>query len=309
MIRTLDDVRRLAKDKGPMRLAVLAPEDTDFMLAIKKSWQNGYTEPVLIGSKEKMERVAAEVEFDIGHIEKFFETDRQAIADRGTAMLFTGDVDIESKGQISTSYVFRSIIKEELKAGTGKMINAISLWEIPGLDHLIAFTDTGANVNPDYQAKVEIIKNVVFLFHLLGYPRPRISALSGQREIGDSVNSYHDAGLLKKAAASGDLGECEVLDATSFSDIFLGQEGRFKTYRNMDILDLPEILLVPNLDTGNILAKLDFLLNVTRYSLVISSKGPIITPSRSDPSSLIMGEITMGVVVADKMKGDVSLRS
>ena len=61
MIRTLNDVNRLAKEKGPKKLAVLAPEDDEFMLAVKQSWQNGYIEPVLIGNREKMERVADEV--------------------------------------------------------------------------------------------------------------------------------------------------------------------------------------------------------------------------------------------------------
>jgi phosphate butyryltransferase len=305
MIRTLNDVNRLAKEKGPKKLAVLAPEDDEFMLAVKQSWQNGYIEPVLIGNREKMERVADEVEFDISNVEKIFEVNRQAIANLGTSMLFAGEVDMESKGQIPTSYIYRSIIKEESKVGTGKTISVISFWEIPELNRLIAFTDTGVNINPDWNAKAEVIKNAVFLFHLLGYPRPRVSILSGQRKIGGSVDSYRDAELLKKAADSGDLGECEITPATSFSDIFLGQKGRLARYEDIDITSLPEILLVPNLDTGNILVKLDFFLDVTRRSVIVSSKGPVIVPSRSDFSDSIMGEIAMGVVVADRIKGVV----
>ena len=305
MIKTLNDVNRLAKEKGPKRLAVLAPEDGEFMLAVKQSWQNGYIEPVLIGNREKMERVADEVEFDISHVEKIFEVNRQAITNLGTSMLFAGEVDMESKGQIPTSFLYRSIIREEAKAGTGRTISVTSFWEIPKLNRLIAFTDTGVNINPDFSAKVEVIKNAVFLFHLLGYPRPRISILSGQREIGGSVDSYQDAELLKKTAASGDLGECEITPATSFSDIFLGHKRRLARYEDIDITNLPEILLVPNLDTGNILVKLDFFLNVTRRSVIVSSKGPVIVPSRSDFSDSIVGEIAMGVVVADRMKRGV----
>lgn len=305
MIRTLDDITRLAKEKGPKRLAVLAPEDGEFMQAVKQSRQNGYIEPVLIGDKKKMERIADEVEFDISHVEKIFEVDRQAIADLGTNMLFAGEVDIETKGQIPTSYIYRSIIKEESKAGAGKTISVVSFWEIPELNRLVAFTDTGVNINPDWRTKAEVIKNAVFLFHLLGYSRPKVSILSGQREIGGSVGSYQDAELLKKAADSGDLGECEITPATSFSEIFLGQKGQLTSYEDINIANLPEILLVPNLDTGNILVKLDFLLDVTRRSLVVTSKGPVTVPSRSDFSDSVMGEIAMGVVVADRMKGMV----
>jgi hypothetical protein len=110
MIRSLDDFSRIAREKGPKKLAVLAPEDEDFMLALKTSWQKGYIEPVLIGNTEKMERVAEKVEFDIGSFEKIIGDDRQAIADLGINMLFTGRVAIVSKGQIPTSYIYRSII-------------------------------------------------------------------------------------------------------------------------------------------------------------------------------------------------------
>ena len=310
MIRTLDDVAGLAKEKGPKKLAVLAPEDPEFMMAIKKSWQSGYIEPVLIGDREKMERVADKVGFDIGHFEKIFEKDRQTIADLGTRMLFAGEVEIESKGQIPTSYIYRSIIREESNADTGRTISVITFWEIPELNHLMAFTDTGVSINPDYQAKVKVIKNVVFLFQLLGYHRPRVSALSGQREIGGSLDSYEDANLLKKAAASGDLGECEIISATSFLEIFLGQKGRLASLKDIDIKKLPEILLVPNLDTGNILCKLDFLLNMNRFSLVLSSRGPVSIPSRSDFSDSVVWQIAVCAVVANRMESfyDQNLR-
>ena len=302
MIRTLADVTRLAKEKGPKKLAVLAPEDPEFMTAIKKSWQSGYIEPVLIGDRGKMEQIADKVGFDITHFEKIFEEDRQTIANLGTRMLFAGEVDGESKGQIPTSYIYRSIIREESKVGTERMTSVVGFWEIPGLNHFVIFTDSGVNIKPDCPAKVGIIKNAVFLLHLFGYSRPRISILSAQREIGGLTDSYSDALSLKKMAANGDFGECEIVPATSFLEIFLGQKGWLTSLNDIDISNLPEILLVPSVDTGNILAKLDFLLNVTRRAIVVSSKGPVIIPSRADFSDSIMGEIAMGVVVADRMK-------
>ncbi|MCL0064764.1 phosphate acyltransferase, partial [Dehalococcoidia bacterium] len=204
-----------------------------------------------------------------------------------------------------TSFIYRSIIKEESKRGTGRTISVITLWEIPGLDHFIAFTDTGVNIYPDYKAKVAILKNAVFLFHVLGYAKPKISVLSGQREIGGTLASYEDGQSLQKAAASGELGECEIIKATSFSEFFIGKVNQLADYEEIDMRKLPEILLVPSLDTGNILCKLDFLLNVSRRSLVMTSKGPVLVPSRADSCDSITGTIAMGVVVADRIKGVV----
>lgn len=302
MIGTLDDVARTAREKGPKKLAVLAPEDGEFMLAVKKSREANYITPVLIGDPEKIKRVAAEVEFDIDGIELIFETDRQAVANLGTAMLFAGEVDMAGKGQIPTAYIYRAIIREEAKAGTGRTISVVSLWEIPERKRFTSFTDTGVNIRPDLKAKIEIVKNAVFVFHLLGYARPRIAVLSGKREIGGTPESFADATALKRMAEAGDFGSCKIIAATSFAEIFSEPAGKPYNGEPADLSRLPEILLVPHLDTGNILCKLDFFLPVHRRSLVVTSGGPFIIPSRSDFCDSILGEIAMGVVVADRME-------
>ncbi len=305
MIRTFEDLDRLAPEKGPKKFIVLAPEDEEFMLAVKHSWQRGYIEPVLIGSRDKIERLAGQVEFDIAPFEKIFESDRQGIADLAISMLFAGDVDMAGKGQIPTAFIYRSIIREESKIRKGTMVSVVSLWDIAGLGHLTSLTDAGVNINPDYESKLEIIKNAVFLFHLLGYPKPRISVLSGQREIGGTLESYSDFTKLREAAQEGELGSCEIMEATSLAEIFLPGKKTFSRYSDINIgkADFPEIMLMPNLSTGNILVKLDFVIPcVRRRSLVMTSRGPVLIPSRSDFHDSIVGEIALGVVTADRVR-------
>lgn len=108
--------------------------------------------------------------------------------------------------------------------------------------------------------------------------------------------------MLKQAAESGDFGECEIIDATSLRGIFLDPNGRLVNYSNIDIKGMPHILLVPNLDTGNIICKLDFFIEVTRCSLAVTTAGAACIPARSDFSGSIVGQIAMGVVVTDRMK-------
>lgn len=305
VIKSFADMDRMASEKGPKRLVVLAPEDEEFMLAVRESAARGYTRPVLIGDREKMERLADQAQYDISGTEKIYEKNRQTIADLGICMLFSGDVDIAGKGQIPTAYIYRAIIREESKAGKGKVVSVISMWDIEGLDHLTCFTDTGVNITPDYRAKAEIVRNAVFLFHLLGYPKPKVCVLSGKREINGDIPSYQDYLALKKAADAGELGVCEVMGATSFLGFFSPGKTAFRL-EGIDIVttDFPHIMLVPNLATGNILTKLDFALkNVRRRSLVMSSRGPVIIPSRSDFRDSILGEIAAGVTVAEQIKG------
>ncbi|MGV8057944.1 MAG: phosphate acyltransferase [Smithellaceae bacterium] len=305
VIRSLDDFSRIALKKGPKKLAVLAPEDEDFMTAVKLSWEMGCIEPVLIGNAGKMEQMAKRIKFDITRFRKIPESDPQAISDLGIGMLFSGEVSMASKGQIPTSYIYRSIIREEAKAGSGMNVSVVTFWEISGLGHLVVFTDCGVNIKPDVKAKTQIIKNAAFVYHLLGYPKPKIAVLSGQREIGGTLASYRDYEELKKISDAGGFGECEVVDATSFTEIFLGKNSRLTDYSSIREEKLPHILLIPHLDTGNIIGKLDFFLDVTRSSLIATSGGPVCIPSRSDFSDNIVQQLAMCVVFADRMEKEV----
>jgi len=304
MIRSLDDFARLAGEKGPKRMAVLAPEDEEFMLAVKAGYERGYIEPVLIGDAGKMEQVAGKVGFNISPFEKIIETDRQAIADLGIGMLFSGKLSLASKGQIPTAFIYRSIIRAEAKLGSGMTVSVVSMWEVPGVDHLVVFTDTGVSIKPDLKTKIDILRNALFVYRLLGFNKPRIAVLSGQRAFGGTLGSYRDYKELRKLAESGSLGECEIIEATDFAGMMLGPKGCLKSYDEIDLGKLPHILLVPCLDTGNILCKLDFFLNVTRVSLSVTSKGAVLIPARSDFCDSIIWQIAMGVAVADRMKGE-----
>jgi phosphate butyryltransferase len=286
-------------------MAVLAPEDEEFMLAVKKSWEMGYIEPVLIGNDKKITAAADKVAFDIGPFQKISGDEPQGISDLGIRMLFSGTAPIAGKGQIPTSYIYRSIIREEAKAGSDMTVSVVTFWEVPGIDHLVTFTDTGVNIKPDLKAKGEIIKNAVFVYNLLGYPRPKIAVLSGQREVGGKASSYEDYEALQRAAAAGDFGPCEIVAATSFTGIFLGGRDRRVDYGSISGAEMPHILLVPCLDTGNIICKLDFFLDVTRSSLVATSRGPVCIPARSDFNDNIVQQIAMSVVLADRMEKEV----
>lgn len=302
MIRSFAEVDQRAAAGKKRKLAVLAPEDEEFLQAIRSCRKKGWVEPVLIGDVERIRKAADRIGFPLDDQEVLHRKDRQAVSDLGTSMLFDHHVDLISKGQIPTAFIYRSIIREEGKAGTGRNVSVVSLWDIPGVNHLTSLTDTGVNIRPDFPAKVKILRNAVFLFHLLGCERPRIAVLSAPR-IGETPSeSMRDWERLRSACAEGTLGKCEVVEGTTFSGMFSQGNPPLVDPEEIHPEEIPEILLVPNLDTGNILVKLDFFLDVKRRSLVVTSRGPVIIPSRSDFRDSIEGELALGLVVAESLE-------
>jgi phosphate butyryltransferase len=158
------------------------------------------------------------------------------------------------------------------------------------------------NIRPDFPAKVKILRNAVFLFHLLGYENPRIAVLSAPRIGSAPPEALRDWEGLRAACAEGALGKCEIVEGTTFSGMFSRRRPPLEDPEEIHPGEIPEILLVPNLDTGNILVKLDFFLDVKRRSLVITSRGPFIIPSRSDFRESIEGELALGIVVAESLE-------
>jgi phosphate butyryltransferase len=297
MIRNFHDIDRLAHEGKPLRLAALAADEHESLLTIKLAREKKYIEPCIIGQRKKIEKIANEIGLDLKSIEIIEESDQQKIADKGIDMLFSGEIDIPIKGHIPTAFIYRSIIKHEKAIGKKSTISVNTFWDIPEVDHLITITDTGVSIKPDAATKKNIIHDAVFLMKLLGYKKPKVLMLSSYTGLTSMLDSFQDAEKLKKELGRDKALGAELLDATSLADVLCDEYGK-KNLKNM-----PHVVLVPHLDAGNILSKLDFMMDVTRRSFVLTTKGPVIVPSRSDTHKAVIGEIALGVVFARLLKG------
>jgi phosphate butyryltransferase len=294
MIKGFTDIDSLALQLPPLRLVALAAEEKEFLLTIKLAHERGFITPVIIGGGDRLKRSAEAIALDLKDIEIIEAENPQAIADAGIAMFFRGDADIAMKGHIPTAYVYRAIIKQEKVRGMKGNIAVNTLWDIPGSGHLVTITDTGVSIRPDLETKREIIEDAVSLMHLFGYERPKILVLSAGSHPDGTPRSLREAQILREDAAGGMFGDCDILPETSL----WGLTSSCRRTGGMDLGQTPHIFVVPHLDAGNILSKLDFILNVTRRSIVMTSKGPVIIPSRSDLHPTIVGEVALGAVVA-----------
>lgn len=308
-LKNFDDVEKLAVSKGPGKMVVLAPEDIEFIKAVKISKQNGIIEPILIGNPEKLKKAGNEAQFDISGIQIINESDPQKIADLGVSMLFDKEVDITGKGQIPTSYIYRSILKKEKALGKKKTISVNSIWDIPDVGHPVSITDPGVNILPDYETKKEIALSGITLFHLLGYKTPEIGFLAGNINISDTAQAaYSESVRLAEEFSDTDQYKCKVANGFSIAEILFGKGNAPDHIEQIDIIRLPHILLVPNLEAGNILSKIDLFLGFKRCSVILSSAGPVMVPSRSDISSSIAREIALGITLSSRLReigGDI----
>lgn len=288
-LNNVSEVDAEALRKGPIKLAFLSPGDASFMKAIRMACERNLIVPVLIGKKDLMQAAAAEIDFDISSFSQIFIDNPQLIADKGVDMLSAGEVDSISKGQMSTNYVYRAVIRKMKKTGGEQMIAVTSFWEISPLGHFVILTDPGVNITPDRETKVKLVKKAIAYLGLFGHDDPKIMTVSAKRELNRELSSHTDAQYIEEALA-GEGYKCPV------------RSGNIKNLFEAEPDERPNILLMPHLVTGNSIVKLDFFLDVKRRGVIMTSWGPVLIPARADSASHLVDEISLAVVAASRFK-------
>ena len=291
MISSLAEIEKLARSAEPVATAVIAPEDHEFILAVKEAHRDNFIRPVLIGRRTAIEEAADRAEYDLETTPIIEIADRQEIANQAIEMLASGKVGMVSKGQISTNYIYRAIIAKMKARKEEAVISVQTFWDIRGCDHLVLITDPGANISPDDREKKAILNNALQIMPLLGYTCPEVLEL-----ISDSAilkDRQNPSSSIKTPVISDNRGSFTLLEPRVLKNVLRGDDAH-----SVNLNHLPHILLVPDLNTGNIVAKLDFFIkDIVRVSCSYTSMGPILLPSRADIAESIMREIIFGVAL------------
>ncbi|MBW1980260.1 MAG: hypothetical protein JRJ12_03485 [Deltaproteobacteria bacterium] len=306
MLRSFAEVKPLISGLPPKVVAVVSPRNHQVMLALRDACNEGTVIPTFIGSQKTIYETSEKSGFNIRDFLVIDEDDPQDMADIGVGFLDDGRADFFLKGQIPTSHIFKAVIKNQARATTRKRFSVVTLWEMPGLNRLIAITDPGVNIKPDLDDKIEIVRNAVSLMHLLGYSRPTVLLLSAHRGMSMDLSSRSDAEKIRQAVRKGMLEGCRVVSDFSLFDLSLKAKADFDYQNGVEQPQFPDIFLVPNLEAGNILVKMDYIIKLTRRSVMLGASGPLLLPSRSDTYDSIKGEIEFGVLISHWLRGGTS---
>jgi len=304
MIKSFKEAEIIAGEVGPKKIAVLRAENREFLLALKESYRRGYGEPILIGNEAKIRDIADDIEFDISNFSLINEKDHQKIANKGVELVSEGKTDFILRGYIDGHYLYRTLIRSSSKSGVKKQISVVGLIQLPGFPKLIGMTDPGVTVAPDFDAKLGIVRNAVDLFSHLGYNNPRVGCLTAQRGFNDDLDSVTDAVKMRETVSSGELKGYIIEEGLCLSDFFLGENDFLENYGEIDYSLIPDILLVHNIEFGNIFAKIDSLSTEgyfpgwERHGIIMGAGIPTVAPSRADKYDTIITDIALGVLIA-----------
>ncbi|MCX7923079.1 MAG: bifunctional enoyl-CoA hydratase/phosphate acetyltransferase [Clostridia bacterium] len=297
MLNKLAQIEEFVLGRGKGRVAVVAAHDDNVLTSIREVYEKGYVEPILIGDKEKIFRIAEENEIDISRMNIIKEIDDTQCARVAVNMINNGEADILMKGFIQTADLLRVVLDKDKGLRTNRVISHVGIFEVENYPKLLIVTDAGINIAPDLKQKAEIIQNAVFVANKLGIEKPKVAVLSAIEVVNPAMQSTIDAAALSKMAQRGQITNCTV-DGPLAMDNAINLDAALHKHIESEVAGDADILVVPNIESGNILVKsLVFLYKAKSCSVFLGAKVPLVITSRAEDSNSKYHSILMGLAL------------
>ncbi len=279
---------KVQNNNSKKRVAVVAAQDEHTLEAVLRARQDKLVEPVLIGDKIKITEILKKLttveDCNLSSVEIINSNSDSESADTAVKLINEGKADFIMKGKLQTADLLKAVVNKENGLRTGRVMSHVAIMEIPTYHKLIAITDGGMMMYPNYEEKRQIIENAAEVFLAFGYEMPKIAILSAVETVNPKMPETVDADLLKKMNMCGEIKNCIIEGPISYDLTMNKESAKIKGYES-PITGDADILIVPNITAGNILAKaLLESAKGTMAGMIVGAKVPIVLTSRGATS-------------------------
>ncbi len=300
MAKSFVDLLKLAKTRGPKKVAVAVAQDKDVLSAIKQATEENIAEPILVGDKAEIEKIAKELNFDISNVEIIHEEDKVEACRIATSLVSSGKAHVLMKGLVDTSIIMKTVLDGEIGLRTGNVISHVAVFDIATYHKVFIVTDAAMNIAPDVKQKKEIIENAVVLAKALDIEMPKVAVLASKEKVSPKMEATVHAGELVEMNRKGEIKDCLVDGPFALDNAVSKESARIKGIES-EVAGDADILLAPGIDAGNVLYKaLTFLGNAKSAGLIVGTKAPIVLTSRADNDEAKLNSIALAVLMASK---------
>ena len=266
---------------GAVRCAVVHPCDEGSLRGALDAAAAGLFVPVLIAPEARLRAVAAAAGLSLEGIALEPVEHSHAAADRAVALAASGQVQMLMKGSLHTDELMHAVMAEP-RLRTGRRISHVFRFEVPAYPKPLLVTDAAINIAPTLLDKADIVRNVVDLAHALGIARPKVAILSAVETVTPTIASTLDAAALCKMADRGQITGALLDGPLAFDNAISAEAARIKGI-DSPVSGDADILIVPDLEAGNMLAKqLEYLAGAASCGVVLGARVPIALTSRAD---------------------------
>ncbi len=301
MIRSFKEIHDMAKEKGKKIVAVPSAEEKVTIVAVYKAMQEGLVDTILIGDSQKIHHILQELEIKRDIFEIISSDSPENSAKKAVELVREGKAHFILKGYLHTHILLKAVLDSEKGLRTGKLLSDILFAQNPASEEekIVGMSDGGINILPGLKEKKEIVENAVWAFHKLGYENPKVAILAAIEVVNPSMPATLDADELKKMNQRGEIKGC-VIDGPLALDLAVSKEAVKKKGIESDVAGDADILIVPNIEAGNILGKsFTYYAKVPVGHVIVGAKAPILIPSRNESERDKVNSIALGVIFSE----------
>jgi len=287
-----------ATAKPAVKTAIVWPCDEVSLGGAMQAFKDKLIIPVLVGSESVIRDLAVKLNLDLTPIQIVDIGDSRSAAKRGVELARTGEVQMLMKGSLHTDELMSAVVSKEGGMRTGRRISHVFALDVPSYHKALYVTDAAINIQPDLETKISILQNAIDMMNTLEVVNPKVAILSAVESINPAIPSTLDAAALCKMVDRGQITGAIVDGPLAFDNAISSEAARIKKIKSPVAGD-PDLLMVPNLEAGNILFKqLQYLAGALAAGVVVGAKVPVVLTSRADGELARMASCALGVLLA-----------
>jgi phosphate acetyltransferase len=266
----------------PVPTAVAHPCEETALEGALDAGAKGLITPILVGPEAKIREVAAKGGHDLAGVRIVDAQHSHEAAAKAVALVRQGEAELLMKGSLHTDELLGAVVARETGLRTARRISHVFIMDVPTYHKVLIITDAAINIAPTLEDKADICQNAIDLAISLGVARPKLAILAAVETINSKMPATLDAAALCKMADRGQIKGAALDGPLAFDNAISSDAARIKGIKS-EVAGDPDILLAPDLEAGNMMAKqLSFLANADSAGLVLGARVPIVLTSRAD---------------------------
>jgi phosphate butyryltransferase len=282
VLKHLTELRQLLVDKPTRRLVLAAAQDHNSLSSALMAARDGFIEPILVGDREAIQKIAAQNNMDITGLRVVHEPDTEMAVEIAVRMVRSNQADILMKGKVGTSSLLKAVLNKEWGLRSGALLSHFAIFEVAAYHKLIAVTDVAMNIAPNLQDKIAIVNNSVACLNRLGVEMPKVAVLGAVEMVSENMQATLDAALLSKMNQRDQIRNCIIDGPLAFDNAISLESAVHKGIRS-DVAGDTDLLIMPDIEVGNVLYKsLVFFAHAGVAAVILGATAPIVLTSRSD---------------------------
>ena len=290
-----NNLLKIAKNKGPVKAVIVNAGKKVAIESTRQAVKANLIDPVFVGDKSLILKIAKDINWDISKYEIIHESIENNTAPIAAKLASEEKIKIIVKGHIHTDVLMKAVLKRDLNLIGKKRLSHIWHMTLEENDKPFIITDGALNVLPKLETKMHILKNSVDFAKRIGISKPKVSVLSATEEVLNSMPSSLEAKELTKRAKSEGV-DAEVFGPMAFDNSVSKKAAEIKGIKNT-VAGKADILLVPNVESGNALVKMMiYFMGACAAGVVIGGKVPVVITSRADDTQARLASIAAAVV-------------